>query len=84
MAKKHMKRCSTSTTIEIQIKTTVRYHHTSVRMTIIKKSTNINAARVWRKGIPSILLVGMQIGTTLMKNSMTVPLKKKKLKLELQ
>ena len=43
----------------------------------------INVGRVWRKGIPSILLVGMQIGTTLMRNSMKVPLKKK-LKLELQ
>ena len=36
----HMKRCSTSFIIrEIQIKTTIRYHHTLVRMTIIKKST---------------------------------------------
>ena len=41
MANKHMKRCSTSPTIgEMQIKTTVRYHLTQVRMVIIKKSTN--------------------------------------------
>ena len=41
MADKHVKNYSTSLIIrEVQIKTTMRYHFTTVRMAIIKKSTD--------------------------------------------
>ena len=59
MAKRHMKRCSTSLIIrEMQIKTAMRYHFTLVRMDIIKNLQTINAGEGVEKREPSCTVGG--------------------------
>ena len=75
VANEHMNRCSTSLIIrEMQIKTTMRYHFTPVRMTAIQKDYKQQMLeRVWRKGNPLALLVGMQTSAATMENSVEIP-----------
>ena len=74
MANKHRKRCSTSRIIrEMQIKTTMRYHLTPVRMAAIKSLQTINAREGVEKGNPLTLLVGMKTSIAAMENSVDIP-----------
>jgi hypothetical protein len=53
---------------EMQIKTTIRFYLTPVRIATIKNTNNV-LARMWGKRNPHTVLVGMQAGaTTLEKN----------------
>ena len=59
MANKHTNRCSTSLIIrEMQIKTTMRYHLTPVRMAAIQSLQTINAGEGVEKREPSYTVGG--------------------------
>ena len=74
MANRHMQKCSMSLIIrEMQIKTTMRYYFTPVRMSTINESKKQELTRIWRKGNPFTVLVGMQTGAATVESSMEIP-----------
>jgi hypothetical protein len=70
MANKYMKKCSTSLAIkETQTKTALRFHPILLeRLSSTQTTTNVDKDAENRN--PYMLLVGMQISTTIMENNM--------------
>ena len=58
----HEKMLTVTMIREMQIKTTMRYHFTPIRMAIINKLTKNKCWQGCRKETPRALLVGMQVG----------------------
>jgi hypothetical protein len=59
----------------MQIKTTLRFHLTPIRMAKIKNSGESMLARMWRKRNTSPLLVGLQAATITLEIFLAVPQK---------
>jgi hypothetical protein len=70
MAKKDMKKCSPSLAImEMQNKTTLRFHLSPVRIAIIKTPPSKGVGKDWGKRNLCIMLVGMHASTTTLENN---------------
>jgi hypothetical protein len=76
MGEKHLKKCSKSLVIrEMQIKMTLRFNLTPVRMAKIKTTGDRQhmLERIWRKRNTPSLLVGLQAGTITLEINLEAP-----------
>ena len=58
---------------EMQIKTTMRYHLTTIKMTIMKKLQSISGKEGVEKGSPPTLLVWLRLGAATVKKRKKAP-----------
>jgi hypothetical protein len=74
MAEKHLRRCSKSLAIrEVQIKTTLRFHLTPIKMAKIKTSGDNTCWIGCRERGPSSIAGGIGNGTTTLEINLEVP-----------